>query len=63
MEDLSQWPTVLQSRPSLLNNTSFSIIKKTPNKVTYKFLPRMPLNLCLAIILANTFVTLTMLIT
>lgn len=59
MEDLFHWPEVLSQIQFLLNNTSFSTIKKTLNKVNYKFSFKKALDLFPAANLPNTFVTCT----
>lgn len=56
IEDAFWWPEVLSYIQSLLNNTFFSTIGKTPNKITYKFSFRRPLNLFLAITLPGIYV-------
>lgn len=56
MDDPFRWPEVLPRIQSLLNNTSFSTTRKTPNKVAYGFLPKRPLDLCSATTLPNAYV-------
>lgn len=43
------WPEILLKIQSLLNNMSFSITSKTPNKIAYRFSTRRPLDLLAAI--------------
>lgn len=56
IEDIFCWPEVLPQIQSLLNNTSFFITGKTPNKVTYRFSSKRLLNLLLATTLFNTYI-------
>ena len=56
MEDRSCWPEVLPRIQLLLNNISSFTTGKTPNKIAYKFSPKRPLDLCLAVALPNIYV-------
>ncbi len=56
MDDSSCWPKVLPWIQSLLNNSSSSTTRKTPNEIAYDFSPRRPLDLCLAVALPNTYI-------
>ena len=56
MENLSYWPKVLPRIQSLLNNIFFSTTRKTPNEITYSFLPKKSLDLILAMAMPNTYV-------
>ena len=59
MEDPSCWPEVLPQIQSLLNNTSSSTIRKTPNEIAYGFSPRRLLDLILAMDMPNACVART----
>lgn len=56
IKDLFCWPKVLPQIQFLLNNTSFSTIRKTTNEINYDFSPRRLFDLILAIIVLNTCV-------
>lgn len=59
IDNPSHQPKVLPQIQLLLNNTPSFTIEKTLNEITYKFSPKRPLDLCLAVILPNTYVTCT----
>ena len=49
MEDIFRWLKDLPWIQSLLNNTSTSTMRKTPNEIAYRFSLRRLLDLCLAV--------------
>lgn len=56
IEDFVRWPKVLPQIQSLLNNTSVSTTRKTPNEITYSFSMRKLLDLVLAVTVSKTSV-------
>ena len=59
MDDPLRWPEVLPRIQSLLNNTSSSTTRKTPNEIAYRFSPRRPLDLFSSTTLPDTYVART----
>lgn len=57
IDDPFCWPKVLPRIQSLLNNTFSSTTGKISYEITYGSCPRRPLDLFLAILLPNTYVT------
>lgn len=59
IKDPSRWPEVIPRIKFLLNNTSSSITRKTPNEIAYGFSPRKLLDLILATAMSNICVVRT----